>query len=85
MSPVNLPPRTICDHNCFKAPGHTGPHQWHSGEWVIEENVTCVVCPECAFTFAADHVDVDDPIYHCPACAEIRLERVIEDMLRGWE
>ena len=24
---VNLPPRTICDMNCFLPPGHEGPHQ----------------------------------------------------------
>lgn len=25
--PISLPPRTICDHNCFLPPGHEGPHQ----------------------------------------------------------
>lgn len=24
--PIDLPPRTICDHNCFLPPGHDGPH-----------------------------------------------------------
>ena len=38
-------------------------------EWAIEKNVTCAVCPECAFTFDASHIDW--PIantYTCPEC-----------------
>lgn len=35
---INLPPRTICDMNCFLLPGHEGPHQ---SEW---EYRPCEAC-----------------------------------------
>ena len=38
------------------------------GEWVIEPNVACVVCPACAFTFDACHVDDATGDYSCPDC-----------------
>lgn len=38
-----------------------------SAEWEIEEGVTCVVCPGCAFTFDAVHTD-QDGTYSCPNC-----------------
>lgn len=37
-------------------------------EWVIEEGVTCVVCPDCAFTFDASHWDDETGLYSCPNC-----------------
>lgn len=43
-------------------------------EWAIERNVTCVVCPDCGFTFDADHEDVDGSGYSCPL-AECRAAR----------
>lgn len=38
--------------------------------WQVERGVTCVVCPDCAFTFDADHED-DRPEggYTCPNCS----------------
>lgn len=36
--PIDLPPPTICDHNCFLPPGHDGPHQSQ------EPMRTCPVC-----------------------------------------
>lgn len=41
-------------------------------EWVIDDTVTCVSCPDCAFTFDAFHEDASGG-YSCPACAEARL------------
>ena len=35
--------------------------------WATEDGVTCVVCPSCAFTFDAVHVEADGS-YDCPAC-----------------
>jgi hypothetical protein len=40
-----------------------------SAEWEREENVLCVVCPDCAFTFNADHTDTGGG-YSCPCCFE---------------
>lgn len=37
-------------------------------EWVIIDGVRCVVCPGCAFTFDAIHVDADSGRYSCPNC-----------------
>jgi hypothetical protein len=36
--------------------------------FAFEQGVTCVVCPDCAFTFDADHVDSDGGGYTCPLC-----------------
>jgi hypothetical protein len=38
--------------------------------WAVEEAVTCVACPDCAFTFDALHEDTGGG-YSCPACSEI--------------
>lgn len=37
--------------------------------WDIEEGVRCVVCPACAFTFAAVHEDFGGSGYTCPNCS----------------
>lgn len=37
-------------------------------EWNVHQGVTCVECPGCAFTFDADHQDVDRDGYTCPEC-----------------
>lgn len=39
--------------------------------WQVTESVTCVSCPECAFTFDADHGEAGGG-YDCPACMEHR-------------
>ena len=44
--------------------------EWHTS---VKE---CVSCPECAFTFAADHQD-EDGGYSCPACAEDELSEAV--------
>lgn len=39
--------------------------------FVQERNVTCAVCPGCAFTFDESHTDVDESsglTYTCPEC-----------------
>jgi hypothetical protein len=40
------------------------------GGWTVERGVTCVVCPDCAFAFAAEHEDEPNGGYSCPNCAE---------------
>lgn len=58
--------------------------------WLKEDGVTCVSCPECAFTFDAFHTDVDSGGYSCTACAELRLEdeakilNITIEMLQGY-
>lgn len=43
------------------------------GDWLhTPDEVHCVVCPDCAFTFDYVHRDVDGG-YSCPHCAENRL------------
>ena len=42
----------------------------------------CVSCPECAFTFAADHQD-EDGNYSCPACAEDDLDDAVTAFIAG--
>jgi hypothetical protein len=44
--------------------------------WDREGDVVCVICPDCAFTFDADHYD-EDGGYSCPACAEMALGPVV--------
>jgi hypothetical protein len=44
-------------------------------EWNVERNVTCVVCPTCAFTFDANHQDVASRGYSCPVCFEAAIRR----------
>lgn len=41
MTAFNLPEPTICDMNCFLAPGHVGLHQW---QWSFE------ICSNCEGT-----------------------------------
>lgn len=36
--------------------------------WRRVENVLCVECPECLFTFAAEHTSGDSDSYSCPNC-----------------
>lgn len=39
--------------------------------WKSELDVSCVVCPDCAFTFADNHYDDKlEGTYSCPACGE---------------
>jgi hypothetical protein len=40
--------------------------------WDIYRGVTCVACPDCAFTFDADHENTDGTGYTCPACVAER-------------
>jgi len=46
-------------------------------EWEREQNVECVVCPTCAFTYDAFHT-VDGGGYVCPVCAKSPDESSIE-------
>ena len=39
----------------------------------------CVECPVCAFTFSADHTDIDEKTYSCAECAQEALERALAD------
>jgi hypothetical protein len=39
-------------------------------DWTTEDNVTCVVCPGCAFTFDAIHTNPEGG-YSCPVCAAV--------------
>jgi hypothetical protein len=41
---------------------------WSNEAWEIEEGVTCVVCPCCAFTFDETHTDTPLGGYTCPEC-----------------
>ena len=43
-----------------------------TSSWAVEEGVTCVSCPDCAFTFDASHSEDGSGIYDCPACMEHR-------------
>lgn len=40
-----------------------------AGVWEVQPNVSCVACPSCAFTFAAEHTDPDGG-YSCPNCGD---------------
>lgn len=46
----------------------TAPQAARMSGWTVDRNVTCVVCPECAFTFDAGHVNTDRTGYSCPLC-----------------
>lgn len=51
--------------------GNRRPDRENRNGWPVWDSVTCVECPDCGFTFAADHVDVAGPYagyYSCPAC-----------------
>lgn len=48
------------------------PEELHG--WEVENGVMCVVCPECAFTMDAGHVDSVGGGYTCPSCAPQALE-----------
>lgn len=37
-------------------------------ESAFEDGVRCYVCPDCAFTFSAEHIDADGAGYSCPVC-----------------
>lgn len=49
--------------------------------WELERDVTCVVCPDCAFTFDGSHMD-EDGGFSCPNCAEARMERQRDALLK---
>jgi ssDNA-binding Zn-finger/Zn-ribbon topoisomerase 1 len=42
-------------------------------DWTRWNSVECVECPDCAFTFDADHEATDGSGYSCPVCAEVAL------------
>ena len=48
-------------------------------DWQLEPNVTCVVCPRCAFTFDAVHEDVPNGGHSCPLCEIDRQAQVIAE------
>lgn len=48
-------------------------------EWAREAGVTCVVCPDCAFTFDENHTDVPDDGYTCPLCGELKLQAALDE------
>lgn len=50
-----------------------------SEEWEEVVAFRCVICPQCAFTFDADHRDTDGGGYSCPVCAEAPCERSCSD------
>jgi len=43
------------------------------GAWGQAVAVTCVECPDCAFTFDATHEDKDGG-YSCPQCDQLALQ-----------
>lgn len=44
-----------------------------TSRWARVEGVTCVVCPGCGFTYAAEHeLDRPEGGYACPNCSEGR-------------
>lgn len=49
--------------------------------WEVEEGVTCVVCPDCVFTFDAVHEN-DEPegTYSCPLCETIALREALRNI-----
>lgn len=47
--------------------GEDAPFTERDG-WVFEDGVRCAVCPGCAFTFDAGHIDNDGAGYSCPVC-----------------
>lgn len=56
-------------------------------DWTTEQGVTCVVCPDCAFTFDASHID-DRPFgrspggYSCPVCEETATRQALRAIIR---
>lgn len=51
-----------------------------------DEPVTLWECPDCGFSYDAQHVDwpITEPVtYHCPACAEVTLATVLEDVCKA--
>ena len=48
--------------------------------WEIVRGVTCVVCPDCAFTFSAEHTDdTPDGGYSCPNCENVTTPENVEE------
>lgn len=54
--------------------------------WTVDNGLA--VCPECAFSFSAEHTDADGRL-SCPVCVEARLsaalERIAERRPETWE
>jgi NTP pyrophosphatase (non-canonical NTP hydrolase) len=46
----------------------TVDEQASAAGWTVHTGVTCVECPGCAFTFAADHEDHPHGGFSCPNC-----------------
>lgn len=52
-------------------------------ESIFADGVRCYICPDCAFTFSAEHVDIDaeGAGYTCPLCEVNDLRDVLADRL----
>jgi len=48
---------------------------------VFEDDVRCWICPDCAFTFSAEHTDADGVGYSCPVCENVQLRELITQRL----
>ena len=67
--------------------GGASPMTTPSGlPWEVIRGITCVVCPGCAFTFAAEHTDEPDgTAYSCPCCGYGQPEPTEEELERNGE
>jgi ribosomal protein S27AE len=48
---------------------------------VFEDGVRCWVCPDCGFTFSADHTDAGGTGYSCPVCELAGIEETLAQRL----
>jgi hypothetical protein len=79
-----------CEHlegvhaaGCPSEVGASIPEPHPEAQWERAENVACVECPSCAFTFDAFHTDEPHgDSYSCPSCAELNLRAEL-DVLVG--
>lgn len=46
--------------------------------WQLQHGVTVAVCPDCAFSFDAEHEDQETGGYSCPNCCEVHLPALTE-------
>lgn len=66
----NIYDESEVDHHASLHPGvaQTAEYGTQAEPWQYVTGVDCVVCPGCAFTFDADHIDVGTNRYSCPCC-----------------
>lgn len=60
----------------------------NGSDWSVALGVTCVVCPGCAFTFDAAHIDDEEGgHYTCPVCERpyaLASTLDVEDIALRW-